>query len=482
MPKIAIIGAGSLVFTKTLTLDILSTPALEESELVLMSRTEKRLAWAEDYSKRVISENRLGATVSTTTDRSEALEGADYVIAMLKVGGNDASRKDYEIPLSYGVDQCVGDTLSAGGVMRSARTIPVMVDIARDMERLCPHALLLNYVNPMAAVCMAIGKATGISFLGLCHGVQTTLDLLARYTDLPKEEVDFLCAGINHMAWFLKLERDGRDLYPLLRERIEKPEYYLPEKVRCEVMRHFGYFMTESTGHLSEYLPYFRKSSAALDRYCDLPGLGGESGIALKNAETVSRLFRERDYLSEEPATLPPRSIEYGSYIIEARETGIPFDLNANVMNSGYIANLPDDCCVEVPVTVDSDTSDGLAGVHPHSIGSLPAQLAALCQTNVTVQTLCVEAYLKRDIELLFHAMALDPLVSAVLTLKEIREMTRELIAAEREYLDYFEGQELAPRPDIVIPAGTKPVETPLDPAHAVVRHLKEIAERARKQ
>ncbi len=216
----------------------------------------------------------------STLDRREALDGADYVIIMIQVGGLDAFKLDYEIPMKYGVDQCIGDSLGPGGIMRGLRTIPVLIDIAEDMAELCPDALMLNYANPMAPNCYALGAATEVQFVGLCHGVQTTLDLISRYVDVTKAHVDHFVSGINHMAWFLSLrdKRDGRDLYPLLHENFEKPEYFKNEKVRGEVMRHFGYFMTESTGHLSEYIPWFRSSDRAMKEFCDEPGFGGDEG------------------------------------------------------------------------------------------------------------------------------------------------------------------------------------------------------------
>jgi alpha-galactosidase len=473
-PRIVFIGAGSLVFAKVLAMDLLATPALRGCELVLVSRTARKLEWTESYVRRLIADNGLPATVWATTDRRRALEGADFVIAMLQVGGVDAFTKDYEIPRRYGVDLCIANDGGPAGVMRSARTIPVMLAIARDMQELCPEALLLNYVNPMAAVCMALDRASSIRTVGLCHGVQVTLDLIARYTDTPKEEIRYLAAGINHMCWFLTLESRGRDLYPLLRARCEQPEYYLPEKVRCETLRHFGYFMTESSGHLSDYLPYFRKSPEARALYCDQPGFGGESGAAPRNYARGTALFRERNVLAGESTTLQGRSIEHGSYLIEAAHTGAPYGLNANVINRGSITNLPDAACVEIPVIVDR------AGVHPQPVEELPPQLAALCQTNITVQTLTVEACLARDLELLFQAMALDPLSSAVLTLREIRDLAIELIEAERDYLPGFAGQSLRPKPAIHIPPGTEAVRTPLDPALAVVHHLKVLADKVR--
>ena len=280
MPKkIAMIGAGSIVFCKTLLNDILSTPALAGCEIALMSRTEEKLRRMEAFGSRMIADNGLGSRIWGTMDRSEAIRDADFVVVMIQVGGVRAFELDYKIPLRYGIDQCIADSLGPGGIMRGLRTIPVLVEIGRDMERLArPGAIMLQYANPMAANCLALGKATGVSFVGLCHGVQTTLDLIARYCGVPKEEITYTCGGINHMDWFLRLEHRGRDLYPALREAFERPEYYKNEKVRGEVFRHFGYFMTESTGHLSEYVPWFRKNRKALELYCDEPSFGGSRG------------------------------------------------------------------------------------------------------------------------------------------------------------------------------------------------------------
>ena len=473
MAKIAMIGAGSLVFCKTLSMDILATDALNDSEICLMSRTRPKLDRMETFVKRVVKENGLSANVWSTLDRREALKDADYVIVMIQVGGLDAFRLDYEIPLKYDVDQCIGDSLGPGGVFRGLRTIPVLIDIARDMDELCPDATMLNYANPMAACCYALGKASSVEYIGLCHGVQTTLDLISRYVDVPKEQIDFLCAGINHMAWFLSLKdkRDGRDLNPILRENIEKPEYYVNEKVRCEVMRHFGYFMTESTGHLSEYLPWFRSHKRALDLYCDEPGFGGASGAYYQYSAMIAEKYKDVDYLELEDPEIKSRSVEYCSYILEAMETDVPFRLNGNVRNDGYITNLPDGCCVEVPVFVDS------RGVHPVRVGDLPPQCAALNQSNVTVQALSVEAGLTGNPEYAMQAIAMDPLTSAVCTLAEAREMTRELLEAEREWLPQFEGKALRPTPVISIPKDVKPVDVPLDPALAIANRFVQLAE-----
>jgi len=471
MPKIAMIGAGSVIFTKTLMNDIMATPSLQDSEFALMSPTETKLRKMENFAKDVIKENRLPAKVWATTDRRKALEGSDYVIVTIQIGGMDAFQCDWEIPLKYGVDQCIGDSLGPGGIFRALRTIPVLVGIANDMKELCPNALLLNYANPMAACTWAISTVPGIQFVGLCHGVQTTLDLIAGYVGVPKEEIDYLAAGINHMAWFLKLEKDGKDLYPILREKFERPEYYVNEKVRGEVFRHFGYFMTESTGHLSEYVPWFRKNKKALDLYCDQPDFGGASGAYYKYGRMLEEKFRTTDPLSIESKKLEPRSAEYCSYIIEAKETGNIFRLNGNVRNDGYITNLPKGCCVEVPIFVDR------TGLHPTVIGDLPPQLAALNMTNVIVQGLAVEAALTGDPERAAQAVAMDPLTAAVCTLYEAREMTREMLKAEAQWLPQFAGKELKPLPIISIPPGTKPAEVPLDPALAIANRFVKLAQ-----
>jgi alpha-galactosidase len=275
------------------------------------------------------------------------------------------------------------------------------------------------------------------------------------------------------MAWFLSLrdKRDGRDLYPLLRENIEKPEYYANEKVRGEVMRHFGYFMTESTGHLSEYLPWFRKNKKALELYCDEPSFGGETGAYYKWCRDIKEKYKEVDFLDREPGELEPRSKEYCSYLLEALVSGKPFKLNGNVMNDGYITNLPHDACVEVPVYADR------AGLHPLRVGELPPQLAALNQSNITVQSLAAQAALDGDPELAVAAIALDPLTAAVLTLKEVRDMVAEMLEAERPWLPQFEGKSLRPVPTISIPKGTKGVPVPLDPALAIVHRFGKLAE-----
>jgi len=470
--KIAMIGAGSIVFCKTLLNDLMATPALAGAEFALMSPTEPKLRRMESFARRMLADNGLHGSVWATTDRREAIRDADFVVSMIQIGGVDAFEQDYRIPLKYGVDHCIGDSLGPGGIFRALRTIPVLVGIAHDMEELArPGAILLQYANPMAANGLALGKASRVPFVGLCHGVQTTLDLIARYCNVPKQEITYSCGGINHMDWFLRLEHKGRDLYPTLRELFEKPEYYKNEKVRGEVFRHFGYFMTESTGHLSEYVPWFRKNAKALGLYCDEPSFGGESGAYYHWCRAIANKYEQHDPLAFESTLVEHRSVEYCSYIIEAVATGRPFRFMGNVRNEGYIANLPAGVCVEVPTFAD-DT-----GVHPTFVGELPMQCAALCMTNINAQMLAAEAALRSDPELLVQAVALDPLTGAVCTLGEIREMCSEMLEAERAWLPNFASKLIAPRPVIAIPPGCQAVDVPLDPALAIGKRFSTLVE-----
>jgi alpha-galactosidase len=465
--KIAMIGAGSVVFCKTLLSDMMATPALAGAEYALMDPAETRLRRMEAFAKRMLKDNGIAGKVWATTNRREAIQDADFVVVMIQVGGVDAFALDYQIPTKYGVDQCIGDSLGPGGVFRGLRSVPVLLDIARDMEKHArPGAIMLQYANPMAGNCLALGKATNVPFVGLCHGVQTTLDLIAGYCGVPKEEISYVCGGINHMDWFLKLEHKGRDLYPRLREVFEKPEYYKNEKVRGEVFRHFGYFMTESTGHLSEYVPWFRKNRKALELYCDEPSFGGETGAYYKYCKALAEKYAAHDPLEFESTKIASRSAEYCSYIVEAVTTGRPFRFMGNVRNDGYVANLPAGCCVEVPTFADDN------GLHPVNIGSLPPQCAAACLTNINVQTLGAEAGLTGDTEHIVHAVALDPLTAAVCTLKEIRDMCCEMLEAQRPWLPQFAGKKIAPRPTISIPPGCKAVDVPLDPALAISKRF----------
>jgi alpha-galactosidase len=329
---------------------------------------------------------------------------------------------------------------------------------------------MLQYANPMAGNCLALGKASNVSFVGLCHGVQTTMEQIAQFIDVPKDEIVFTCGGINHMDWFLTLTRNGEDLYPRLAEAMEKPAIYKSEKVRGEVFRHFGYFMTETTGHLAEYVPWFRKSKAARDMYCDEPGFGGQSGAYFSWCDTVAKRYEGKNQLDGESTRLEARSVEYCSYIIEAVTTGVPFKFMGNVRNDGYITNLPSDCCVEVPTFADQ------TGLHPMRIGKLPIQCAALCMTNVNVQLLAAEAGINGDTEALMQAIAMDPLTAAVCTLKEIREMTAEMLEAERRWLPQFKGKKVAPKPAVHIPANIKAIDLAQDPAQAILKRFMDLA------
>lgn len=465
--RIAIIGAGSVVFTKTLIRDILAGP-LTDVEFVLMAPSRRRTPLLKAWADALIAANGLPATVSVETDQRAAIYGADYIISTYQVGGLRATRLDYEIPMRYGVDQCIGDTLAPGGVFRGLRGIPVAASIVADAREVAPGAVLLNYTNPMDMISWVMDDPI-VSSVGLCHGTQVTLDLVAGYVGVPRDEIDFEAAGINHMSWFTRLEHQGRDLYPTLRTHFEEPEFYVNEKVRGEMFRHFGYFMTESTGHLSEYLPYFRKSTAALEAYCDRPAFGGESGALVRWTESISAQYSDEDVRTEGGTDLPERSHEYGPRIIEAIETGVRFDFQGNRINRGAISNLPDDTCIEAPMYADRD------GLHGTPAVTLPDQCAALNLTNLNVHRLAVRAGLARDPEAIVHACALDPLTSAVLTLHEIRKMASEMLEAQREWLPQFEGVAIRAVPSISIPDDIVPAEVPVDPALSVAQRFGDV-------
>jgi len=465
--RVTIVGAGSVVFTKALIRDLLAGP-VRNVDFVLMApstrRTEPLAAWAQ----RLIAANDLPATVTVATDQADAIRGADHVFTTFQVGGLRATELDHELPMRRGVDQCIGDTLGPGGIFRALRAIPVIRSVAADVARVAPGATILNYVNPMAMVCWALGDA-GVASVGLCHGVQVSLDLVAGYTGVPRDEIAFVSAGINHMAWFLRLEHEGRDLYPELRRRFEDPAYFVNEKVRGEVFRHFGYFMTESTGHLSEYLPWFRSHPQALAEFCDRPAFGGESGAHVAWSRLVASREGDPRILDEDDLALPARTHEYGPRIIEAIETGVTFPFQGNRINGGVISNLPSDACTEGPMIADR------AGLHQVVVGALPPQCAALNLTNINVQRLAVIAATMGDPEALVHALALDPLTSAVLTLREVRELASEMLEAQRAWLPEFEARSIRPVPAIFIPPDIRPVDVPLDPALAVARRFGEL-------
>lgn len=440
MPKIAFIGSGSLVFTRQLCRDILLSPALHDSTISLMDLDPTRLDQSRQIVERLIEQQGVAARVEATTDRKAAVRNADYVITTFQQGGLDAYQLDIEIPLKYGVGQCVGDTLGPGGVFRSLRTIPVLLDLCREMDEVAPDALLLNYVNPMAANCWAVAEGSGRPFVGLCHSVQHTSKMLADWIGAPYDEVNYLCAGINHQAFFLTFRQGHDDLYPRIREAIVRPEIYGQEPVRIDMMKHFGYFVTESSGHASEYMPYFRKSQAMIDTelvprftddvnsWFDYGRTGGYLRHCHERLETFQQEFEEILASNE----LGERSPEYGSRIMEAMETNVPVVIHGNVSNHGLIDNLPDGCCVEVPCLVNAQ------GVQPTHIESYPTQLAALNRTNINVQELIVEAALTHNVDRVYQAVMLDPLTSAVCSLDQIRAMVDEMLVAEAAWLPQF--------------------------------------------
>jgi alpha-galactosidase len=442
MPKITIIGAGSVVFTRNLCSDILLTPALADSTISLMDLDAGRAAQARAVVQAIVDARGLKARVEATTERRAALRDADYVITTFQQGGLDAYALDIETPRRYGVEQCVGDTLGPGGVFRALRTIPVLVAIGRELDELAPRALLLNYVNPMAANCWAYDRATGRPHVGLCHSVQGTSEMLARWAGAPYAEVVFRCAGINHQAFFLEFRRGDEDLYPAIRRATEEPATYGEEPVRIDLMRHFGYFVTESSGHASEYSPYFRKSARMVaeelaprftsphDDWFDFGRTGGYLRHCIARQE-----YAQRDYAALIDGSKAPRAErthEYGSYIIEALETNRPIRINGNVPNRDLIASLPPGCCVEVPCLVDGN------GVQPTRVDGYPAQLAALNRTNINVQELTVEAALRGSREAVHHAVLLDPLTAAVCTLPQIHAMVDEMLAEQERWLPKF--------------------------------------------
>lgn len=435
MPKITIIGAGSGVFTRNLVRDILSYPELSNVTITLMDIDAVRLEYMRKALQKLISQERYPARLEATLDRREALRNADYVILTIQVGGLKPYEYDIYIPLKYGVRQAVGDTIGPGGVFRALRTIPVLLDIAKDMEELCPGALLLNYVNPMAMNCWALNKATSIRNVGLCHSVQGTAEFLASIVDVPLKAVSYLCAGINHMAWFLKFETDGKDLYPLIRERATNPEIYTQDVTRFEILKHFGYFVTESSFHMSEYVPYFRKSDSWINKIHGTHSWHKEhyDGMYLHCClDAAKTLLENLKEMAEAEYIDPKRSEEYCATIIHSMETNNPSIINGNVENKGLITNLPYGCCVEVPCLVDKN------GVQPIYVGDLPPQLAALNRTNINVQELAVIGALTGDREAVYHAIMMDPLTAAVLDLDEIRQMVDEMFALQKEWLSQF--------------------------------------------
>jgi alpha-galactosidase len=433
MPKIAFVGAGSTVFTRNLVGDVLAMPELADTTtLALMDIDAERLAASELVARRLVEARGAGARVEPTLDRAAALDGADYVVTSFQVGGYRPSTVvDFEVPKRFGLRQTIGDTLGVGGIMRGLRTIPVLLDVCRDMERRCPDALLLQYVNPMAMLCWAVAEATKVRCVGLCHSVQHTAAELAADLALPAAELRYEVAGINHMAFFLTLEdAGGRDLYPALHRVVEEGRVPEWNRVRYDVLRHFGSFVTESSEHFVEYVPWFVKSGR--------PDLIERFGVPLDEyPRRCERQIAEWDALHARleagdgaaPLGDTAPSVEFGARIVRAGETGEPFRFNGNVPNRApdggrLIDNLPDDCCVEVPCVASAD------GIAPEPVGALPRHLAALMQTNVNVQGLVVDAALSGRREAVHHAAMLDPHTAAELSLQEIRDLVDALLEA----------------------------------------------------
>ncbi len=425
--KVTLVGAGSTVFAKNLLGDLLSFPELADGAvLALMDVDPVRLATAEIVARRLVDAVRADARVEATLDRREALDGADYVFTLMQVGGyRPATVTDFELPKRFGLRQTIGDTIGIGGIMRGLRTIPVLLDLCSELEELSPDALVLQYVNPMAMLGWAVTRATSIRTVGLCHSVQGTARALAADLELPAGELEYVCAGINHLAFYLELRHRGRDVYPRLRAKGEVPDW---NRVRYEVLRHFGYFCTESSEHLAEYVPWFIKGAR--------PELIDQFNVPLdeypRRCEAqLAEWEGLRASLEHGSAVTVERSDEYGARIVRALETGEPFTFNGNVMNEGLIENLPH-CCVEVPCVADA------RGITPQPVGPLPPQLAALMQTNANVQGLTVEAALTGEREHVYHAAMLDPHTAAELSLGEIHELVDLLLEAHGELVPAF--------------------------------------------
>ena len=427
MVKITFMGAGSTVFARNVLGDCMCTPALRESEIALYDIDEKRL----EDSRIILSAinhnvNEDRAVIKTylgAENRKEALRNADFVVNAIQVGGYDPCIiNDFEIPLKYGLRQTYADTLGIGGIMRGLRTIPVMKGITDDMEELCPNAWLLNYTNPMAIVTGAVLKSSSIKTIGLCHSVQSCTKNLMDVVGMDCTGVEYKIAGINHQAWLLEVTKDGRDLYPEIKARAAQLTEPHEDMVRYEIMKRFGYYVTESSQHTAEYTPYFIKDKypGKLEQYKDW----GRSQVAYWK--------QAKEDLVDNHAITHARTQEFASYILDSLTTGTPYRIHANVLNQGLIPNLPDRACVEVPCLVDG------TGIYPCHIGNLPPQCAALNRTNINVQELTIEAALTGNREHMYHAAFLDPHTAAELDMDTITVMCDELIAANKNWLPMF--------------------------------------------
>lgn len=435
MTKITFIGAGSTVFAKNILGDCMFVPALAGFEFALYDIDEQRLKDSENMLNNLKENYKINVTVKSYLNRKEALKGAKYVINAIQVGGYKPSTViDFDIPKKYGLRQTIGDTVGIGGIFRSLRTIPVMLDFAKDMEEVCPDALFLNYTNPMATLTGAMLRYTDIQAVGLCHSVQVCTKDLFKAFEMDHEGIEEKIAGINHMAWLLEVKRDGKDLYPEIKRRArEKQKIKHNDMVRFELMDKFGYYITESSEHNAEYHPYFIKNN--------YPGLIDQFNIPLDEyprrcEEQISQWETMREELVHNRNLTHTRSHEYGSRIIEAMETNTPFKFAGNVLNTGgLISNLPQKACVEVPCIVDR------SGIIPGYIGELPEQLAALNRTNINTQLLTIEAAVTKKREHIYQAAMLDPHTSAELSMDDIVLLCDDLIEAHGDWLPQFSGK-----------------------------------------
>jgi len=437
--KIAFIGAGSLGFTRGLVRDLLSFPAFNDATISLMDIDEERLAFSKTAVERIVDAGKYPAKVVATTDRVKALKGADGVVITILQGGPQVFRTDIEIPKKYNVDINVGDTRGPAGVFRMLRTLPVMLDICKDVKKHCPHAIVLNYTNPMAMLCRGMqSEYPSLSVTGLCHSVQGTAEMLAKWIGAPMEEITYFCAGINHQAFYLDYKWKGKNAYPLIHKAItEKEEIYKAELVRNEMYLALDYYVTESSGHNSEYNAWFRKRPELIEKYCT-HGTNWNPGLyAYILKEYLNREDSWKDRVKEElakPVDLK-RGHEYAASIFNAIfGDNAMFEFNGNVRNENLISNLPQGCCVEVPVLASK------RGLNAMQVGELPAQLAVLNNVSARCEELAVEGALKGDAKMVYHSIAFDPLTSAVLSLSEIRDMVNEMFQANKEYLPHFKS------------------------------------------
>ena len=437
--KFTFIGAGSIEFTASLTRDILTFDAFSDAELVLMDVHEGRLEYARRAVEKLVAAGGYDATVKTTTNRGEALEGADGVLITILQGGGDVWRHDIEIPKSFGVDICVGDTRGPSGIFRFLRTASVMLDIIRDAERLCPNAVILNYTNPMGMLCSYLQKQSDMNITGLCHSVQSTTAMLAEWIGAPMSEVTYKCSGVNHQAFYLDFMWNGEDAYPLLRKTIlENPRVLAEEQVRNEMFLQLGYYPTESSGHDSEYNAWFRKRPDLIEKYCT-HGTGWNPGKHAYILETYRErestwesIFREM--IESDNADLE-RGDEYAAYIFNAIfGDHTPFEFNGNLPNTGLIDNLPRGVCVEVPVLASRE------GIRPFHAGPLPDHLAILVGITARCEDLAVTAAIEGDWMKIYHSILFDPLTSAVLSMAEMRELTRAMFEQNKDFLTYFKS------------------------------------------